>query len=76
MATNIKDYSTTQADNTSLNTINVAEGMLPSNLNNAIRALMKNTREMMLNGLNMEMEMRLIPQRMFQERLLLLMVRM
>jgi hypothetical protein len=45
MATNIKDYSTTQADNTSLNTINVAEGMLPSNLNNAIRALMKNTRD-------------------------------
>ena len=45
MTTNIKDYSTTQADNTSLNTINVAEGMLPSNLNNAIRALMKNTRD-------------------------------
>ena len=43
--TNIKDYSTTQADNTTLNTINVAEGMLPSNLNNAIRALMKNTRD-------------------------------
>jgi hypothetical protein len=45
MATNIKDYSTTQASNTSLNTISVAEGMLPSNLNNAIRALMKNTRD-------------------------------
>jgi len=45
MTTNIKDYSTTQADNTSLNTINVAEGMLPSNLNNALRALMKNTRD-------------------------------
>ena len=41
----IKDYSTTQANNTSLNSINVGEGMLPSNLNNAIRALMKNTRE-------------------------------
>ena len=41
----IKDYSTTQANNTSLNSINTAEGMLPSNLNNAIRALMKNTRE-------------------------------
>ena len=41
----IKDYSTTQASNTSLNSINVGEGMLPSNLNNAIRALMKNTRE-------------------------------
>ena len=45
MTTNIKDYSTTQASNTTLNSINVAEGMLPSNLNNAIRALMKNTRD-------------------------------
>src|SRR5210317_2015505 len=41
----IKDYSTTQAHNTSLNGISTAEGMLPSNLNNAIRALMKNTRD-------------------------------
>ena len=45
MPTNIKDYSTTQASNTSLNGISVAEGMLPSNLNNALRALMKNTRD-------------------------------
>jgi len=45
MPTNIKDYSTTQANNTSLNGISTAEGMLPSNLNNAIRALMKNTRD-------------------------------
>ncbi len=45
MSSNIKDYSTTQASNTSLNTIDVDEGMLPSNLNNAIRALMKNTRD-------------------------------
>ena len=45
MTTNIKDYSTTQASNISLNGIDVNEGMLPSNLNNAIRALMKNTRE-------------------------------
>jgi len=41
----IKDYSTTQANNIDLNGISTAEGMLPSNLNNAIRALMKNTRE-------------------------------
>ena len=41
----IKDYSTTQSDNTTLNGISTAEGMLPSNLNNAIRALMKNTRD-------------------------------
>ena len=45
MPTNIKDYSTTQANNTSLNGISTAEGMLPSNLNNAISALMKNTRD-------------------------------
>ena len=45
MPTNIKDYSTTQASNTSLNGISTAEGMLPSNLNNALRALMKNTRD-------------------------------
>ena len=45
MTTNIKDYSTTQASNTSLNGIDVDEGMLPSNLNNALRALMKNTRD-------------------------------
>jgi len=45
MTTNIKDYSTTQASNTTLNSIDVDEGMLPSNLNNAIRALMKNTRD-------------------------------
>jgi len=45
MTTNIKDYSTTQASNITLNSIDVDEGMLPSNLNNAIRALMKNTRD-------------------------------
>ena len=45
MPTNIKNYSTTQASNTDLNGISTAEGMLPSNLNNAIRALMKNTRD-------------------------------
>ena len=45
MTSNIKDYSTTQSSNTTLNTINIGEGMLPSNLNNALRALMKNTRD-------------------------------
>jgi len=45
MTTNIKDYSTTQSSNTTLNGIDVAEGMLPSNLNNSLRALMKNTRD-------------------------------
>ena len=45
MSSNIKDYSTTQASNIDLNGIDTNEGMLPSNLNNAIRALMKNTRD-------------------------------
>jgi hypothetical protein len=60
----IKDYSTTQANNTSLNGINTAEGMLPSNLNNAIRALMKNTREWFndSHGLSMVMVMQLLQQ--------------
>ena len=48
----IKDYSTTQANNTTLNTISVAEGMLPSNINNAIRALIRILENglMILNG--------------------------
>ena len=46
MPTNIKDYSTTQASNTTLNSIDVDEGMLPSNLNNAIRALMKTLKQL------------------------------
>jgi len=41
----IKITQTTQANNIDLNGIDTDEGMLPSNLNNAIRALMKNTRE-------------------------------
>ena len=45
MSSNIKDYSTTQASNISLNGIDTNEGMLPSNLSNALRALMKNTRD-------------------------------
>ena len=45
MSSNIKDYSTTQASNISLNGIDTNEGMLPSLLNNSIRALMKNTRD-------------------------------
>ncbi len=41
----IKDYRIVQANNTTLNGIDVGEGMLPSNLNNAIRGLMVNVRE-------------------------------
>ncbi len=36
----IADYSTTADNNTSISGINVAEGCLPSNVNNAIRQLM------------------------------------
>jgi hypothetical protein len=42
---NEKNQENNKAYNTTLNSISTAEGMLPSNLNNAIRALMKNTRE-------------------------------
>jgi len=61
----IKDYSTTQANNIDLNGISTAEGMLPSNLNNAIRALMKNTREWYNDsqwGCSTEMVMQLLQQ--------------
>ena len=41
----IKDYSTTAANNTTIGSISVAEGMLPSNINNAFRAFAADTRE-------------------------------
>ena len=41
----IKDYSTTAANNTSVGGISIAEGMLPSNINNAFRAVAADTRE-------------------------------
>ncbi len=36
----IQDYSTTPGSNTTINSINIAEGCPPSNLNNAIRQVM------------------------------------
>ena len=33
----VSNYSTTSANNTSINSISIAEGMPPSNVNNAIR---------------------------------------
>lgn len=36
----ISDYSTTADNNTSISSINIAEGCMPSNVNNAIRQLM------------------------------------
>jgi hypothetical protein len=38
--TKISEYSSTAADNTDIDGINLAEGMLPSDVNNAIRELM------------------------------------
>jgi hypothetical protein len=41
----IKDYSTTAANNTTIGSINTAEGMLPSNINNCFRGLGAELRE-------------------------------
>ena len=41
----VKDYSTTAASNTSINGVNIAEGMPPSGVNNAIRQELKDVRD-------------------------------
>ena len=41
----IKDYSTTAGSNTSVGGVSIAEGMLPSNINNAFRAVTADMRE-------------------------------
>ena len=41
----IKDYSTTAANTTSVGGVSIAEGMLPSNINNALRAITADIRE-------------------------------
>jgi hypothetical protein len=43
--TGIKDYSTTALSNTAVGGVNIEEGMLPSTLNNALRAILADTRE-------------------------------
>jgi hypothetical protein len=43
--TGIKDYSTTALTNTTVGGISIAEGMLPSNINNAFRAITADIRE-------------------------------
>jgi hypothetical protein len=43
--TGIKDYSTTALTNTEVGGVNIEEGMLPSSLNNALRAILADTRE-------------------------------
>jgi hypothetical protein len=41
----IKDYSTTAANNTTVNSVSIAEGMSPSGVNNALREMNKNSRD-------------------------------
>ena len=41
----VSNYSTTSANNTTINSISIAEGMPPSNVNNAIRNELKDVRE-------------------------------
>ena len=41
----IKDYSTTASNNTEVGGVSIAEGMLPSNINNAFRAVAADIRE-------------------------------
>ena len=41
----IKNYSTTAGNNTSVGGVNIGEGMLPSNINNAMRAQLADIRE-------------------------------
>ena len=43
--TKISEYSTTNADNTDIESINIAEGCAPSGINNAIRELMVHLKE-------------------------------
>jgi len=44
--TKISEYSATPADNTDINNINIAEGCSPANLNNAVRSLMAQIKDL------------------------------
>jgi len=44
--TKISEYSATPADNTDINNINIAEGCSPANVNNAIRSLMSQIKDL------------------------------
>src|SRR6056300_1754638 len=44
--TKLSEYSATAASNTDINSINIDEGMSPSNVNNAIRELMAQLKNM------------------------------
>ena len=43
--TKISEYDSTAANNTDIDSINIAEGMAPSNVNNAIRELMAHLKD-------------------------------
>ncbi len=43
--TKLSEYSTTNSDNTDIESINIAEGCAPSGINNAIRELMVHLKE-------------------------------
>jgi len=45
MSTRIVDYSATPGSNSTVDSISIAEGMLPSNVNNALRAIMSHLKE-------------------------------
>lgn len=47
----IWDWSSTAGSNTSIDTINIAEGCSPGNVNNALRAIMANVRAAFSSGL-------------------------
>ena len=44
--TKISEYDATAANNTDIDSISIAEGMLPSNVNNALRELMAHLKDM------------------------------
>ena len=44
--TKISEYSATAADNTDISNINIAEGCSPANVNNAIRSLMAQIKDL------------------------------
>ena len=48
----IKDYSSTASNNTSVGGVSIAEGMLPSNINNAFRAITADIREFYKSNLD------------------------
>jgi hypothetical protein len=53
--TKISDFSTTAGNNTDIDGINIAEGMAPSNVNNAIRELMSQLKDWQSGSVSQDM---------------------